>query len=108
MQANYDMFGLGLGVDDMFVIIEAWNNLSPSEKQKDLAEKVAMTMKHAGVSITVTSVTDFVAFAIGATTVSPASLRSYPLQCYQMGTQLYKTVIIIAVLAPDCWYWIRA
>ena len=54
----------------MFVIIEAWNNLSAAEKQKPLPEKVALTMKHAGVSITVTSVTDFVAFAIGASTVS--------------------------------------
>lgn len=60
----------GLGVDDMFVIIEAWNNLSAAEKRKPLPEKVALTMKHAGVSITVTSVTDFVAFAIGASTVS--------------------------------------
>lgn len=70
----------GLGVDDMFVIIEAWNNLSAAEKQKPLPEKVALTMKHAGVSITVTSVTDFVAFAIGASTVcclccAPANYR---------------------------------
>lgn len=61
---------LGLGVDDMFVIIEAWNNLTELEKRKDLKVKVAITMQHAGVSITVTSVTDFVAFAIGASTVS--------------------------------------
>jgi len=54
----------------MFVIIEAWNNLSREDKRKDLPDKVALTMKHAGVSITVTSITDFVAFAIGATTVS--------------------------------------
>ncbi|KAF6037774.1 PTCHD3 [Bugula neritina] len=67
---------LGLGVDDMFVIIEAWNNLSTFEKQKPLPEKVAIAMKHAGVSITVTSVTDFVAFAIGASTALPA-LKSF-------------------------------
>ncbi|XP_067935970.1 patched domain-containing protein 3-like [Watersipora subatra] len=67
---------LGLGVDDMFVIIEAWNNLSAMEKQKPLPEKVALTMKHAGVSITVTSITDFVAFAIGASTALPA-LKSF-------------------------------
>ena len=54
----------------MFVIVEAWNNLNPMQKKKDLTVKVALAMQHAGVSITVTSVTDFVAFAIGATTVS--------------------------------------
>lgn len=54
----------------MFVIIEAWNNLTDLEKKKDLKVKIAIAMQHAGVSITVTSLTDFVAFAIGATTVS--------------------------------------
>lgn len=61
---------LGLGVDDMFVIIEAWNNLTRAQKKNDIATRVAIAMKHAGVSITVTSITDFVAFAIGASTVS--------------------------------------
>lgn len=54
----------------MFVIIEAWNNLTALQRRKDLKVKIALAMQHAGVSITVTSVTDFVAFAIGATTVS--------------------------------------
>lgn len=68
---NFSVFGFsGLGVDDMFVIIEAWNNLTALQRRKDLKVKIALAMQHAGVSITVTSVTDFVAFAIGATTVS--------------------------------------
>lgn len=54
----------------MFVIVEAWKNLTPEEQKLSLPEQVAMTMKHAGVSVTVTSVTDIVAFAIGASTVS--------------------------------------
>ncbi|XP_067927836.1 patched domain-containing protein 3-like [Watersipora subatra] len=67
---------LGLGVDDMFVIVEAWNNLNTYQKTCELKVKIAFTMQHAGVSITVTSLTDFVAFAIGATTTLPA-LRSF-------------------------------
>ncbi|XP_076059078.1 patched domain-containing protein 3-like isoform X2 [Oratosquilla oratoria] len=67
---------LGLGIDDMFVIMQSWNNLSPKEKQQHLAVRIGATLKHAGVSITVTSITDFMAFAIGAGTVLPA-LRSF-------------------------------
>lgn len=67
---------LGLGIDDMFVIMQAWNNLTPREQQQELGDRVGCALKHAGVSITVTSVTDFVAFAIGSTTVLPA-LRSF-------------------------------
>jgi Niemann-Pick C1 protein len=53
----------------MFVIMQCWNNLLTSEKKRPLPERMGLTLQHAGVSITVTSVTDFVAFAIGATTV---------------------------------------
>ncbi|XP_042862296.1 protein patched homolog 3-like isoform X2 [Penaeus japonicus] len=67
---------LGLGIDDMFVIMQAWNNLTPKEKKKKLEERIGLALKHAGVSITVTSVTDFAAFAIGSGTVLPA-LRSF-------------------------------
>ncbi|XP_076042992.1 patched domain-containing protein 3-like [Oratosquilla oratoria] len=67
---------LGLGIDDMFVIMQTWNNLELEEEQVPLVERVGLTLKHAGVAITVTSVTDFTAFAIGSTTVLPA-LRSF-------------------------------
>ena len=66
----------GLGVDDMFVIIEAWNNLTALQRRKDLKVKIAIAMQHAGVSITVTSITDFVAFAIGASTVRYSMLHT--------------------------------
>ena len=54
----------------MFVIIETWKNLSPEEENLEVPEKMAKTLSRAGVSITVTSITDMVAFGIGATTVS--------------------------------------
>ena len=63
---------LGVGIDDMFVIMQAFDNLSTDEKKLTLAKQLGRTMKHAGVAITITSVTDLLAFAIGATTVLPA------------------------------------
>ena len=63
------IFCSGIGVDDMFVIVQAWENLDHSI-HLHVHEKVALTLRHAGMSITVTSLTDIAAFAIGATTVS--------------------------------------
>merc|ERR1719367_745004 len=45
-----------------------------------LEERFGLAMKYAGVTITVTSVTDFIAFAIGASTVLPA-LKSFCIYC---------------------------
>ena len=67
---------LGIGVDDMFVIVQAWETLDENERNHKLVDKFGMTMKHAGVAITITSVTDLLAFAIGASTAIP-SLTSF-------------------------------
>jgi len=70
---------LGIGVDDMFVIIQCMDNL---DDDLDPKEKVAQAMKHAGVAITVTSFTDAAAFFIGASTSMPI-LRAF---CFFAGT----------------------
>ena len=61
----------GIGIDDMFVVIQCFNNL-PEEQTlgRSLKDRIALTMQHAGVAITVTSATDMVAFAVGSVTVS--------------------------------------
>ncbi|XP_042204824.1 patched domain-containing protein 3-like [Homarus americanus] len=79
---------IGLGVDDMFVIMAAWEATGRDKAiSKDRIERAGRTMRHAGVAITVTSLTDVTAFAVGATTDLPA-LRSF---C------LFATVGIFAV-----------
>jgi len=67
---------LGVGVDDAFVIVNAFNrerkvsrNL---ESNEDIAERSARAMARAGASITVTSLTDLVAFGISASSSLPA------------------------------------
>ncbi|GAB1610710.1 hypothetical protein Ahia01_001357400, partial [Argonauta hians] len=58
---------LGIGVDDMFVIVGALDNLTAEEKERPVEEQIGLTMKHAGVSVTITTLTDILAFGIGAT-----------------------------------------
>nr|XP_045610893.1 protein patched homolog 2-like [Procambarus clarkii] len=93
---------LGLGIDDMFVIMQAWNNLSPQEMKEGLSERVGCALKHAGVSITVTSVTDFVAFAVGSTTALPA-LRSFCLYAALGIASVYffQSTFFVACLCID-------
>lgn len=67
---------MGLGIDDMFVMNACWNNLGESASKKSLPVKVGLMLKHAGVSIVITSFTDIVALLIGAITILP-SLKSF-------------------------------
>ena len=68
---RFCQFCLGIGIDDMFVISNCWSNVEddPSPTELSLSEKMGKTMKHAGVSITVTTLTDVFVFGIGATSV---------------------------------------
>ena len=63
---------LGLGVDDSFVIMNAFVQ---TDQDADLKVRMKDAMSHAGVSITVTSLTDFVAFIISTSTSLPALAR---------------------------------
>jgi len=62
---------LGIGIDDMFVIAQCWSNMNndPANALLSLPQKMGLTLKHAGVSITITTVTDVFAFGIGAASV---------------------------------------
>ena len=59
---------LGIGVDDMFIIVQCLDNLEKLDGETS-EERVSKAMKHAGVSILVTSFTDAVTFFIGSTSV---------------------------------------
>ena len=55
---------LGIGVDDMFVICNA---IDQQPFNLPAEERVKKAMSHAGPSITITSITDGIAFFIGST-----------------------------------------
>ena len=39
---------VGIGVDDMFVIVQAWTNLSPKEHESQpISERMGLTLQHA-------------------------------------------------------------
>ena len=68
---SYHLYCSGIGIDDMFVIAQCWTNMrnDPLNADLSLPEKMGVTLKHAGVSITITTITEVFAFGIGATSV---------------------------------------
>ena len=58
-----------LGIDDMFVILQSLQNLE-SPNSSDITKVISKTLGKSGVAITVTSLTDVLAFGVGASTVS--------------------------------------
>lgn len=79
----FTLWFAGIGVDDMFVVVGSYQSLSHHELSLPLTQRMGKLLRHAGVSILVTSVTDILAFGIGATTVSvdfQVSIRLFKLK----------------------------
>ena len=93
---------LGIGIDDMFVLVKAWENLSEEEQKEEIPVKLGKTLANAGCAISVTSVTNIVAFGLGATTAIPA-LRSFCLYAAVgiLAIFLVTTTFFAACLALD-------
>lgn len=62
------MFLAGVGVDNMFIMVAAWRQLN---LYLSVEERMGRTFSEAAVSITITNLTDTLAFIIGATTPLP-------------------------------------
>ncbi|KAG9476659.1 hypothetical protein GDO78_003266 [Eleutherodactylus coqui] len=79
--ANAPFLILGVGVDNMFIIISCWQQ---TKVTSTLEERMADTYQEAAVSITITTLTDVLAFYIGIMTHFP-SVQSF---CIYTGTAL--------------------
>ncbi|XP_028660185.1 patched domain-containing protein 3 [Erpetoichthys calabaricus] len=95
--ANSPFLILGIGVDDMFIMIACWQQ---TKVQDSVEDRLAETYKEAAVSITITTLTDVLAFYIGIMT----PFRSVQSFCLYTGTTvlfcyLFNITFFGAVLA---------
>ncbi|XP_070532382.1 patched domain-containing protein 3-like [Ptychodera flava] len=67
--ASMPLLILGIGVDDMFILLAAWRQVPSSYS---VEERMGRTFSEAAMSITVTSVTDFLALSIGTVSAFPS------------------------------------
>lgn len=63
---------MGIGVDDSFLMIHSWQRMS--RYGYTVVERMGMVYEEAGPSITITSLTNFLSFGIGALTPTPGTL----------------------------------
>ncbi|KFU96662.1 Patched domain-containing protein 3, partial [Chaetura pelagica] len=80
--ANAPFLILGVGVDDMFIMIASWERSSRKNNKSDVKSLLAETYSEAALSVTITTLTDVLAFFIGTWTAFP-SVRSF---CLYTGT----------------------
>ena len=91
---------LGLGCDDCFVLVNAFER---TDRKAPLPERAAEALKTSGVSVTVTSVTDVVAFGIGSFTSLPAlsSFSMYSASAIAFLWFLQITVFLASVVLDE-------
>ena len=84
----------------MFVITQCWNNLA-SKPGLSRERRLGLTLAHAGLSITVTSLTDIAAFGVSAITLMPG-LQSF---CICTAVAL-AAIFLLSVTWFVAWMWL--
>ncbi|KHJ93656.1 patched family protein [Oesophagostomum dentatum] len=59
---------IAIGIDDMFIMTACWEQ---SDERQPVPVRMAQTLSHAGVAVTITNITDIMSFAIGCITDLP-------------------------------------
>ncbi|KJH46706.1 patched family protein [Dictyocaulus viviparus] len=90
---------IGVGSDDVFIIIHA---MRKTDKRMSLEDQIAETMEEAGPSITVTSVTNILSFAIGILTPTPAISLFCLYTCVGVAVDfVYQLTFFVAALVYE-------
>jgi predicted RND superfamily exporter protein len=90
---------LGIAVDDTFVIVDALRQTSP---KLDDEERIAIALGRAGSSITVTSLTDVVAFCTGMFSSLPALQAFSAYAALAIGIDyVFQCTFVVACMAID-------
>ena len=82
---------LGIGVDDMFVICNA---VDQTKMTLPPAQRIKQAMRHAGPSISITSLTNALAFLAGSVS-SIIAVQSFCIFCAVTITMLYLSVLTV-------------
>ncbi|CAL1542954.1 unnamed protein product [Lymnaea stagnalis] len=88
---------LGIGVDDMFLLMGTWSETTALQ-DLSVPERMGHVFKKAGIGITITSVTDFLAFAVGSMSVFK-SVRNF---CIYTGMGVLLCYICNATFFGAC------
>ncbi|VDK43064.1 unnamed protein product [Anisakis simplex] len=88
---------LSVGVDDVFIILRGWDR---TDMKLDVPLRLSKTLEEAGPSITISSLTNALSFAIGILSSTPA-VRTFSIySCIAIITcYFYQLVLFTAVLA---------
>ncbi|KAG8179950.1 hypothetical protein JTE90_015400 [Oedothorax gibbosus] len=86
---------LGIGMDDSFVLLAAWRRTDPRHSVMD---RLGETYSEAAVSVTITSLTNFISFWIGAITPFP-SVRIF---CIYTATAVLFTYVYQVTFFGGC------
>ena len=74
--ANTNSYSSGIGIDDMFILMSGMAEGPSLTTASSIKERMKYMLQKSGVAITITSITDLLAFTIGATSVF-ISIRTF-------------------------------